>query len=249
MTSYLRGAEPFFHDAGPNGVLVLHGFTSVPGSMSALAQRLAREGFSVAQPLLPGHGTTVADLQAVGFPEWLAGAEEAFDAVGERCERVAVVGMSMGGTLAATMASTRDDVAAVVFINPQIVRPVTVADGLESLLDAGVETYEPIGGDIKKEGPSEPTLEQTPLRPLKTLFDALPALNASLHHITAPSLLFSSREDHLVASTDGDVLASAVGGSLRRIWLENSYHVATLDNDAELIENETVAFLVKEMVP
>jgi carboxylesterase len=77
----------------------------------------------------------------------------------------------------------------------------------------------------------------------------LPVLNALLHNITAPSLLFSSREDHLVASTDGDVLASAVGGPLRRIWLENSYHVATLDNDAELIENETVAFLVKEMVP
>ena len=242
----LPGAESLYADGGPVGVLVLHGFTSVPGSMRSLAQRLVDAGYSVALPLLPGHGATVEALQASSFSEWLACAETNFEALKATCERVAIVAMSMGGTLAASLAADRDDVAALVLINPQMVRPVELSEGLEALLAMDVDLYDPIGGDIKKEGAFEPTLPNTPLRALKTLFDALDLLEARLNQITTPTLLLSSREDHLVASSDGDVLVERAGGPVTRLWLENSYHVATLDNDAEYLEEQTIAFLAKE---
>jgi carboxylesterase len=38
------------------------------------------------------------------------------------------------------------------------------------------------------------------------------------------------------------VLAAAVGGSVERVLLERSYHVATLDFDRDVVENRTVEF-------
>ena len=37
------GAEPYSHDAGPVGVLVLHGFTGSPKSMRPWAEHLAAD--------------------------------------------------------------------------------------------------------------------------------------------------------------------------------------------------------------
>ena len=60
---------------------------------------------------------------------------------------------------------------------------------------------------------------------------------------SSPTLLLSSREDHVVQSESGDVLEARVSGPVERIWLEDSYHVATLDNDAPLVESRVTAFL------
>jgi carboxylesterase len=56
-------------------------------------------------------------------------------------------------------------------------------------------------------------------------------------------LLLSSRQDHVVPSSSGDVLVGKVSGPIERVWLERSYHVATLDYDAELVVSRTVEFV------
>jgi carboxylesterase len=68
-------------------------------------------------------------------------------------------------------------------------------------------------------------------------------VRADLAKITAPSLLLTSRVDHTVNWERGEDIVSLTTGPVTQIWLEDSYHVATLDNDAALIERETVAFL------
>ena len=58
-------------------------------------------------------------------------------------------------------------------------------------------------------------------------------------------LVLSSRDDHVVEPVSGDVLVAQVAGPVERIWLEDSYHVATLDNDAPLIEAKVVEFMLE----
>ncbi len=70
-------------------------------------------------------------------------------------------------------------------------------------------------------------------------------MNANLEGIKAPVLLLSSREDHVVSADNGDELVERVSGPIERVWLEDSYHVATLDNDQALIESLALAFLAK----
>ena len=75
-----------------------------------------------------------------------------------------------------------------------------------------------------------------------SLFEAAADVEAHLADIHCPVLLLSSREDHVVDSGNGDVVEARVSGPVERIWLEDSYHVATLDNDAPLIEAKVVEF-------
>jgi carboxylesterase len=242
----LPGAEAFSHRGNASGVLVLHGFTGNPSSMRPIAERLAAAGYSVELPRLPGHGTTVEDMMTTTWADWSKTAEQACDELAERCERVAVVGLSMGGGLAAYLAEERPSLAGCVLINP-LVKPPTpeLYEGLIGLIGAGVASIDSIGSDVKKDGVIESSYDATPLVPAKSLFEGISSVHQKLSEITAPVLLLTSREDHVVTSDNGDDLATGVSGPLKRIWLENSYHVATIDNDQELVESLTVDFLAR----
>ena len=250
MTTDIRpGCEPFSSSGNATGVLVLHGFTGNPFSMRPLAQRLADVGYTVELPLLPGHGTEVADLLDVTFDDLAAAALDAYDDLARRCQRVAVVGLSFGGGLSALIGEVRPTVAACVFINPMIQSPgPEIEEGLAQLLEAGVETLDKLVEDIKKTDESELAYEAWPLRCLATLFQGLPPIKAALSSITAPSLLLSSRKDDTVSPENGTAIVESVSGPIERVWLEDSYHVATLDNDQPIVESSTIEFMVKVLV-
>jgi carboxylesterase len=242
----LPGCEAYSHRGSDAGVLVLHGFTGNPTTMRALAGRAVAAGYGVEMPRLPGHGTSVEDLATTSWGDWTAEAEAAYDRLAARSERVAVVGLSMGGGLSAHIAEVRPSVAGCVLINPTLTPPpVEIVDGVTALLEAGLESYESIGSDIKKEGVAEASYDATPLRPLASLFEGLVTVRENLRRITAPCLLITSREDHTVNWENGDDLVARAQGAVERVWLENSYHVATLDHDADLVESLTLAFLAR----
>jgi carboxylesterase len=245
----MPGCEPFSSEGGPLGVLVLHGFTGNPASMRSIAERVALAGYTVELPRLPGHGTSLDDMMTTTWTDWSGAALEAFDVLHDKCDKVAVVGLSMGGSLTAYVAQSRSDVAGCVFINPLVKSPGPEMDeGLGLALEAGIETVDSIGSDIKKAGVKEVSYDATPLRCVVSLFEGVKAVEANLSKITAPSLLLSSRVDGVVSTDNGDTLVAHSSGPVERIWLEDSYHVATIDNDQELVESATLEFLAKVLV-
>jgi carboxylesterase len=239
----IPGAEPWSSEGGSHGVLVLHGFTGNPQSMRPLAEAVAKAGFTVDLPLLPGHGTALEDMVPTRWADWSAAAEAAYAALAARCDKVVVAGLSMGGTLTCWLAEHHPEIAGIALVNPQIDPPdAELRAGLQALLDSGVETFDAIGSDIKQEGAIESAYPGTPLAALLSLFEGNDDVHARLGEIHCPTLLLNSREDHVVAPVSGDVLERSVGGPVERIMLENSYHVATLDGDAALIEDKVVGF-------
>ena len=243
----LPGCEPFSSPGNAKGVLVLHGFTGNPYSMRPLAQRCAEAGYSVELPRLPGHGTSMEDLVPRRWGDFVEVALASYDELAGRCDRVAVVGLSVGGGLTALIAEQRPTVAGCVFINPMLKGPgAEIEQGLRDLIDSGLEVLETGGAsDIKKEDTSEAKYDGWPLRALQSVIDGVEVVDANLSKITAPSLLLSSREDHTVAPENGDEIVSKSSGPVERVWLEESYHVATLDNDQALVERATLEFLAK----
>ncbi|MGH9129466.1 MAG: alpha/beta hydrolase [Acidimicrobiales bacterium] len=238
----LPGAEPQSWPGGPGGALVLHGFTGSPQSMRSLAQALAGVGLAVELPRLPGHGTSLDDMVPTRWEHWAEVAEEAYTGLAARCRGVIVVGLSMGGTLACWLAARHPEVAGVVAVNPFVESPApSFLDLLSGLADAGFEVAPTgIGSDIADPEASELTYEGTPIRAAMSLFEATASLD--LAPIACPVLLFQSRQDHVVPPPSGDLLVRATGGPVERVWLERSYHVATLDYDHTEIESRTVAF-------
>jgi carboxylesterase len=241
----IPGAEPWSADGGPHGVLVLHGFTGNPNSMRGLAEAFASAGYAVDLPLLPGHGTALEDMVDTGWADWSACAEERFLALADRCDRVFVAGLSMGGALTAWLATRHADIAGIICINPVVAAPEGMHEAVTAMLDTGAELMDGIGSDIADPDSVESAYPQTPLRPLLTLFDAAAELDDSLGSITCPVLLCTSPQDHVVEPSNSDVLAAAVQGPVERVTLERSYHVATLDFDRDLIVERALAFAAR----
>lgn len=245
MSAIPLDVRPASFSQGPTGVLVLHGFTGSPQSMRPLALRFAEAGHSVELPLLPGHGTKVEDMLPTRFDDWYGVAAAKYAELDARCERVVVVGLSMGGTLATALAVEHDP-AGMVVINPQITPPPeSVIEVVQGLADEGVTTIPAIGGDIAKEGTEELAYAATPVQPLLSFIDRCRTLVEELYAVTCPVLLFTSPQDHVVDPVSSDVLAESVKGPVERVTLGRSFHVATLDHDAKLIEDRALAFVAE----
>lgn len=239
----IPGAEPWSSSkGGPHGVLVLHGFTGNPQSMRPLAEAFARAGFLVELPLLPGHGTTVADMIPTGWPDWSAAAETAYVDLAAKADKVVIAGLSMGGALTGWLGGRHPEAAGLVFINALATEPPGVRELVQSMIDAGETVMDAIGSDIAKPDVRELSYDATPLRPLASMFEAADELAASFPRITCPVLVCNSPQDHVVPVTDSDYIAAHVAGPVERLTMERSYHVATLDYDAEAIETSAVAF-------
>jgi carboxylesterase len=240
----LPGAEPFSHAGSAAGVLVLHGFTGNPQSLRPLAEALAGAGFTVELPLLPGHGTAVEDMIPTRWTDWSAAAESAYLKLAARGDGVAVVALSMGATLACGLAEHHPEIKGLAVVNPFIDPPAeSFRHVLRGLLESGTVVAPGVGSDIAKEGVSESAYPGSPIAAALSFFEGIDAVHADLGRITCPVLLLSSRTDHVVPTSSGDVLAAGVAGPVEQVWLENSYHVATLDNDADEITQRVVAFV------
>lgn len=239
----LAGAEPWSSpEGGPHGVLVLHGFTGNPHSMRPLAEAFAAAGFAVEMPLLPGHGTAVEDMIPTTFADWSAAAEEALERLAGRADRLVVAGLSMGGTLTAWLAGRHPELAGVIFINALVDEPDGAREFVQALLDGGDSVMDGIGSDIADPDSTELAYAETPLAPLASLFGVAAEVHAGLRTVTLPVLILTSAQDHVVAPTNSDTIASLVAGPVERVTLERSFHVATLDYDAELIQQRAVDF-------
>ena len=240
----LPGAEPYSATGDTRGALVLHGFTGNPHSMRGLALALADAGFTVEMPLLPGHGTDISDMIPTRWKDWCGAAEDAYSELVARSDGVAVVGLSMGATLAVWLAEHHPDVAALSIVNPLVTPPdAATTELLESMVEGGEQVAPGIGSDIAMEGVAESAYPELPLEAALSLFEGVAEVEALLDSVSCPLLIFTSTQDHVVDPKSSDVLASRVKGSVERVALERSYHVATLDYDKDEIEARTVEFL------
>ena len=233
----LPGAEPFSADAGDIGVVLCHGFTGSPQSLRPWAEALARAGHTVRLPRLPGHGTTWQELNRTRWPQWYAAVDEAFAEVRERCPHVFVAGLSMGGALALRLAEEHgDEVRGVIVVNPYVGLRHPLLPVLPALRWV-MPTFPGVASDIKKQGVTELAYDRVPLHALASTLRLHAAVRADLGRITQPLLVLRSAVDHVVPAEINSVvvLAGVRSSDVTEIVLEDSYHVATLDNDAPTI--------------
>lgn len=239
----LPGADPFTFERGPIGVLLCHGFTGTPQSLRAWGEHLAAAGVTVSCPRLPGHGTRWQDLNLTRWEDWYGEVERSFGDLRASCAEIFVMGLSMGGTLALRLAEQRPDgLSGLVLVNPSVLRrdPRLV---LLPVLRWVVPSFPGIASDIKRTGVREVAYDRVPLHAFASLTALWRLVRADLDRVSVPVLLFRSAEDHVVEPANADLLLSRLPGPVQERVLSDSYHVATLDNDAETIFEDSVEFI------
>jgi carboxylesterase len=243
--------EPYHAEAVPApldgrrvGVLLIHGFTASPASMVPWGRYLAGQGFGVAVPLLPGHGTTWQDMNRTGWADWCGEVERAFEKLRADSDQVVVGGLSMGGGLVLQLAADRSrEIAGVMVVNPAV-NIARFDVKLVPVLKYVVPAMPGIGSDIKKPGVEEHGYRRTPLRAAHSMRTGWRTLREDLPKVTQPLLVFRSTVDHVVDPSSGALIRARVSSrDLTERILENSYHVATLDNDAPIVFEESSQFV------
>ncbi|MHB1432172.1 MAG: alpha/beta hydrolase [Streptosporangiaceae bacterium] len=229
----LPGAELYLHRGGPTGVLLCHGFTGCPQSLRPWAEYLAGAGLTVSLPRLPGHGTSWQELARTRWEDWYAEIERAYDELRADTEEIFVTGLSMGACLALRLAELRgSDVSGLILVNPSLTAD-TKLFWLAPVLKLFVPSLKAIGSDIKKEGVTELAYERTPVRAASTLPALWQLTNRNLGQVTAPVLVYRSAVDHVVGPASLEILRRELPESQLEVRAcPDSYHVATLDNDA-----------------
>ncbi|HEV2087261.1 MAG TPA: alpha/beta fold hydrolase, partial [Cryptosporangiaceae bacterium] len=257
--SVLPGAEPFLLDAGPAapaGIVLCHGFTGCPQSMRPWGEYLYAAGFTVACPRLPGHGTRWQDLNATRWEDWYDELERAFDAMldrmsydqpradGSDAAPVFAGGLSMGGTLVTRLAEERgQELAGMVLVNPSYLTLRRDA-ALLPALSRVVSSVPGIGSDIKKAGVTELAYPRTPLKAAFSLNRLWRLTREDLPKVRVPVRVYRSAEDHVVEPVNTRLLLDRISSTdVEETVLTDSYHVATLDNEAETIFAGSVDFI------
>jgi carboxylesterase len=240
-------ADWFAQGSGANkevGILLVHGFTGSPASMRPWAEYLNQRGYTVKVPLLPGHGTTPHDLNLVKWQEWPAKVESDLQELLRTCRKVFICGLSMGGGTTLNIATRYSkDLAGIILVNPMI-HVKFVPHQLAWAISRFQKMRDSVGDDIKRPGITEYGYDALPAVGVYELLKMLHYTRKRLHDVTAPMLLFHSVDDHTLPVTNTEIVMKGVGSRQKqRIELVNSYHVATLDYDQEVIFENSRLFI------
>ncbi len=244
----MYGAEPFsFENDSDVGVLVIHGFTGTTSSVRYWGECLAKADFNVEGPRLSGHGTKWQDLNKVKYEDWIDDVENGLKKLKKRSEKIFVAGLSMGGTLSLYLAEIHSDISGILLVNHAIDLHDPRLPFL-GILKYFIKSTPAIGSDIKDSSQKEIAYDRTPTSGAHEMVKLLEITKKNLSKVEQPVLIFKSREDHVVPLDNAEFTLKHIGSFDKKIiWLENSYHVATMDFDEDLICRESIKFINRHL--
>jgi carboxylesterase len=244
------GAETIdMREEGSHGALLLHGFGDTPQTLSGLAKKLNKGGYGVYAPLLPGHGRTMDEFSKSSADDWAATARDAFAEMHKRHASVSVVGLSMGGALAVTLAAESSDVTALALIAPYIEMPARIR--------AAASTYRlwgKLAGEISAQNPMsirDPIAREKSLAygavtgsRLYQLLKVVRRARKALKNVKAPTLLIQSREDPRCSMRGAERAMEMLGAQEKKlVWTQGAGHVITVDYGRERVYREVRSWL------
>lgn len=241
---FVQKSRPFRFKGNDIGIVLIHGFTGSPHSLKSWGETLARAGYSVECPLLPGHGTSWQDLNAKRWTDWYDTVASTFQSMRKQCDYVFVMGLSMGGTLALKLAEDHPkQIDGMVLVNPSVMTKDKKAY-FTPLIKWLVPSVKGIGNDIKNPDVTEISYSRFPLKAFDSLRKLWKIVQKQLPNIITPTLIFHSQEDHVVEPINTKLILEAISSTRKyERLLKNSYHVATLDYDANKIFSGSLRFI------
>jgi carboxylesterase len=238
----IRGAEPVRLDApgARSALLLLHGFGDTPQTLSYLAPALHARGYTVHAPLLPGHGRSVRDFARSSAAQWLESAREALRELTSSHERVGVVGLSMGGAIAARIAAVTPELRALALLAPYCDAPRPIRELARYRLL--VATFIPYMDGRNERSIIDPEERARGLgygvttpRLLSELVSMADTAREALPHITAPTLILQSRDDNRIAPEVAESVFERLGSAEKALEWVDGGHVITVDHGRETV--------------
>jgi carboxylesterase len=241
---YSKFHQPFSNKAESKiGVLVIHGFTSTTSSMLPIAKYFAAQQLNVELPTLAGHGTKWQDLNQITYQDWVEDLEQAYQKLQKRAEKIYLCGLSLGGGLALYLASLHPEISGIILINHACVFTDPTL-WFVPIIKKFVPSVKAIASDIADPQQKEIAYPRTPTSGVHEMLKMLKIVRKNLPRISAPTLIFKSRQDHVIPLKSAIYTYNKLPNRQNElIWLDKSYHVAPLDYDTDLICEKSRQFI------
>ncbi|MBM7096938.1 alpha/beta fold hydrolase [Bacillus sp. H-16] len=231
------------------GVLCLHGFSGTPKEIEAISSHLqSKEGWLVYTPNLPGHGSKEG-MREVTYKHWLYAAMVSIEELLERCEKVYVIGFSMGGMLASFLAAKYpvDRLvlisSAAYYLNPkQLVQDVRawMVEGFQKpLFDEKLYQF------YKKK------IKETPIMAAYEFTKVVKSARPLLKDITVPTLIIQGESDGIVPpKKSAEYIYEHIQSDDKRVYyIQNAKHYIWFGKEKEEFLQTIDAFLTEEDTP
>lgn len=237
--------DAFLWKGGPVGVMLAHGLTATAAEVRPLAKRLHEQGYTVAGPLLAGHGTTPEELNRTLWIEWVQSGESCYKQLTACCEQVFVGGESTGALVALYLASRYPEIAGILTYAPAIKLPLSSFDHIKFRLASLFITAVP-KNNIDAGG----VWQGYPVNPLKAGLQLLQLQKAIIHRlpqIKQPIFIAQGHLDTTIHPESGQIIYDSIGSTVKELhWLEKSSHVVIIDVELDKVTDLTLAFLEKQ---
>lgn len=251
------------------GILLFHGLTGMPTELKPLANHLESQGFQVETPLIRGHGETHQDLLKTTWQDWLEGAQESLVRMRLTCNAIYVGGLSMGATLATSLAILNPDIKGLLLISPHmgVLQDnlqstqclLSISTVLKPLHDRVYWAEKPPYGlhDQRLQNKIAQTvadshegqtqnygLYRTYIGSIYQMLNLIEFCKKHGHQVQCPALILQSLEDTITKIENATILYERLGSGHKQIrMMSGCNHVMTVD-----LRKEDVAFWIENFV-
>lgn len=228
---------------GKRAVLLLHGFTGHSADVRMLGRFLQKKGYTSSGPIYRGHGKAPEDLLVGGAATWWEDVQTAYQSLKEQgYQKIAVVGLSLGGVLGLKLAYSESVVGVAPMCSPMFFDN-------QAQLSAGFRYY---SRQYKKfEGKNEEQVEKEVdqlIKDAEPLFEDLAGLikevNQHIDHIYTPTLVIQAKDDEMINPKSASYIFDTVESEHKSLkWFEQAGHAITLGPKKEAVHEEIYQFL------
>ena len=216
-------------------VLLLHGAGDTPQTLQYLAEALFEHGYHVEAPLLPGHGRGMEDFARLTADELTDAANDHYNSLKAAHPWVGVIGLSMGGALAAQLAANDPALPALGLVAPYLSMPAGIQRAARlsriwgTVIPAVLSTD---GVSIQDPAEQARSLAYGVFTPaaLRALYETMQRGANALPRIVAPTLMIQSREDNRITPAAAEAAFARIGATEKRLeWTTGAGHIITVD--------------------
>lgn len=241
--------KPFYF-TGENGkaVLLIHGWTVVPYELRRLGQYLNENGYTVAAPLLKGHGTVPKDLESVRWTDWISDVGRAYDELKKTHREVYVAGTSIGANLAAVLAKNKPDIAGVVLMampyKIRLERLAVLFAKIMGLLKKYNKKYYPPTFGVATSITRIISYQTYPIKSALETFELVKVTRKILPEVKQPCFVLESTNDHITARGNLEMVWKALGSkNKKKKYIKRAYHTFISDIRNEGVFEDILEFI------
>ncbi|MAE43184.1 hypothetical protein CMO93_05410 [Candidatus Woesearchaeota archaeon] len=252
----------FFKKKSNKGCLLIHGLSSSTQEIEELAHYLYSKGYTVLATLLKGHNTSIKDLYKTTWKDWYSSIEKDFNFLSKYCNKIYVIGLSIGATLSMHLIVNKKAskikglilLAPAIFYTSPLVKLTPILKYIKKYSVKDYSKYYPERKEAFFDIVDEKALKdriaykKIPLSSIESALNLIKTVKKEIKYIKVPTLIIHSKKDHTIKPESSKYIYDNLNidkEEKKIIYTENSGHVIITDLDKKEVFKEILDFIKK----